>query len=50
MFEKANFQGECLEVDGDLYNLGEGEAEHGNSGGTTNTISSVGSLKILGGL
>ncbi|XP_051942620.1 beta/gamma crystallin domain-containing protein 1 isoform X1 [Hippocampus zosterae] len=50
VFEKANFEGECLEVDGDLYNLGEGEAEQGDSGGTTNTISSVGSLKILGGL
>ncbi|XP_077440347.1 uncharacterized protein crybg1a [Vanacampus margaritifer] len=52
MFEKANFEGQCFEVDGDLYNLSkeEAEAQHGSSGGTKNTISTVGSLKILGGL
>ncbi|XP_077394514.1 uncharacterized protein crybg1a isoform X2 [Festucalex cinctus] len=52
VFEKANFEGECLEVDGDLYNLSEekGGAQLGSSGGTKNTISTVGSLKILGGL
>ncbi|KAM9787321.1 uncharacterized protein crybg1a isoform 3-T3 [Syngnathus typhle] len=53
VFEKANFEGECLEVDGDLYTLQsvqEGEAEQSSSGGTKNTISTVGSIRILGGL
>ncbi|XP_037096679.1 titin isoform X3 [Syngnathus acus] len=53
VFEKANFEGERLEVDGDLYTLQsvqEGEAEQSSSGGTKNTISTVGSIKILGGL
>ncbi|XP_061699992.1 uncharacterized protein crybg1a isoform X2 [Syngnathoides biaculeatus] len=51
VFKKPNFEGECLEVDGDLYNLSEdkGEAEQGTTGGTKK-ISTVGSLKILGGL
>ncbi|XP_061553389.1 beta/gamma crystallin domain-containing protein 1 [Phycodurus eques] len=52
VFEKPDFEGDCLEVDGDLCKLieEEGEAEQGSSGGTKKTISAVGSLKILGGL
>ncbi|XP_061897768.1 mucin-17 [Entelurus aequoreus] len=52
VFEKPNFEGECLEVDGDLYNLSEevGKEEPGTPHKTKKTTSTVGSLKILGGL
>ncbi|XP_061751648.1 mucin-17 isoform X2 [Nerophis ophidion] len=52
VFEKPNFEGECLEVDGDLYNLSEeeGKEEPGTPHETKKTTSTVGSLKILGGL
>nr|XP_057945982.1 beta/gamma crystallin domain-containing protein 1 isoform X2 [Doryrhamphus excisus] len=51
LFEKPNFEGACLEVDGDLYNLSEEEREEPDSPcETKKTTSAVGSLKILGGL
>ncbi|XP_057714820.1 uncharacterized protein crybg1a [Corythoichthys intestinalis] len=52
VFEKPNFEGECLELDADLYNLNEedGEAEPSIACGIKKTISTAGSLKILGGL
>ncbi|XP_077587209.1 beta/gamma crystallin domain-containing protein 1 [Stigmatopora nigra] len=48
-FEKPNFEGDCLELDADLYDLNE-EDEHSSSCGIKKTICKVGSLKILGGL
>ncbi|XP_061651000.1 uncharacterized protein crybg1a isoform X3 [Phyllopteryx taeniolatus] len=48
VFEKPDFEGDCLEVDGDLSNLSAEEAEAER--GSKKTISAVGSLKILGGL
>ncbi|KAM3594732.1 uncharacterized protein V6R79_013111 [Siganus canaliculatus] len=45
VFEKPDFGGECLEVDGDLYDLQEEPEEEGRK-----RLSTVGSLKILGGL
>ncbi|XP_028250629.1 beta/gamma crystallin domain-containing protein 1 isoform X3 [Parambassis ranga] len=48
VFEKPNFQGEYIEVDGDVYNLAEVEEEGDKPVKTT--LSAVGSLKILGGL
>ncbi|XP_070776778.1 microtubule-associated protein futsch [Enoplosus armatus] len=52
VFEKPSFDGECIEVDGDVYNLqGEPEEEQtGKPGGNKKTLSTVGSIKILGGL
>lgn len=46
MFEKPNFDGQCLELDGDVYNL----LEQQNTDGKNTTLCSVGSIKILGGL
>ena len=52
MFEKPNFDGECLEVDSDAYNLQEEleEEDTGKPEKNKKTLSTVGSLKILGGL
>ncbi|CAJ1074134.1 titin [Xyrichtys novacula] len=47
LFEKPNFGGESVEVDCDVYNLQE-EPEEGNT--NKKTMSTVGSMKILGGL
>ncbi|KAK9533277.1 hypothetical protein VZT92_008405 [Zoarces viviparus] len=52
VFEKPNFDGECREVDSDVYNLQE-EAEEEQTGKPDEkkrTVSTVGSMKILGGL
>ncbi|XP_015236756.1 PREDICTED: absent in melanoma 1 protein isoform X2 [Cyprinodon variegatus] len=46
VFEKPNFEGQCLDLDGDVYNL----LEQQQTGGKNTTLSSVGSVKILGGL
>lgn len=48
VFENPNFEGECLELDSDIYNLLEQE-ERGTDIKKT-TLSTVGSMKILGGL
>ncbi|XP_076026686.1 uncharacterized protein crybg1a isoform X2 [Genypterus blacodes] len=54
LYEKPNFEGECVEVDDDLYDLMEGQEEEEEE--TEETVgkkkmpSTVGSLKILGGL
>ncbi|XP_046874208.1 uncharacterized protein crybg1a isoform X2 [Hypomesus transpacificus] len=53
VYEKPGFEGKCLEIDGDVYNLGEGEEsteEEEETEGTWKSLSSVGSIKILGGL
>ncbi|KAM4625582.1 uncharacterized protein crybg1a isoform 2-T2 [Polymixia lowei] len=54
VFEKPNFEGECLEVDSDVYNIREEdrqkEDEAEGNVGMRNTLSTVGSLRILGGL
>ncbi|KAG7225208.1 hypothetical protein INR49_014767 [Caranx melampygus] len=44
VFEKPNFTGEYVEVDSDVYNLQEQSEEN------KKTVSTVGSIKILGGL
>ncbi|XP_078132947.1 uncharacterized protein crybg1a isoform X1 [Sander vitreus] len=52
VFEKPNFDGECIEVDSNAYNLQEEleEEETGKPDENKKTLSTVGSLKILGGL
>ncbi|XP_029937821.1 mucin-17 [Myripristis murdjan] len=54
VFEKPNFDGECMEVEGDVYNLIEGdnqpEEEAEGGVGEKKILSTVGSVKILGGL
>lgn len=51
MFEKPNFEGMCLEVDCDIYNLLEQEEEGADKVGVKKkALSGVGSLKILRGL
>ncbi|XP_038584262.1 uncharacterized protein crybg1a isoform X3 [Micropterus salmoides] len=52
VFEKPNFDGECIEVDSDVYNLQEepGEEKTGKPDDKKKTLSAVGSIKILGGL
>ncbi|XP_010766349.1 protein piccolo isoform X2 [Notothenia coriiceps] len=51
VFEKPNFDGECIEVEGDVYNLQEEleEEKTGKEGEEKKTLSAVGSIKILGG-
>lgn len=52
MYEKPNFDGECIELDSDVYNL-QKEPEEENAGKldeSKGTLSTVGSIKILGGL
>ncbi|KAM4723446.1 uncharacterized protein crybg1a [Anableps anableps] len=46
VFEKPNFEGESLELDGDVNNL----LEQQKTDGKNTTLCSVGSIKILGGL
>ncbi|XP_055361484.1 uncharacterized protein crybg1a isoform X2 [Betta splendens] len=51
VFEKSNFDGACIEVDSNIYNLinlEEEETDKHNK--NTKTLPTVGSLKILGGL
>ncbi|XP_067098867.1 beta/gamma crystallin domain-containing protein 1 isoform X1 [Osmerus mordax] len=51
VYEKPGFKGKCMEIDGDVYNLGEESAEEEEeTEGTRKSLSSVGSIKILGGL
>lgn len=52
MFEKPSFEGECIEVNSDLYNLHEEPQEEKTDEKQENkkTLSTVGSIKILGGL
>ncbi|KAK2878760.1 hypothetical protein Q8A67_019551 [Cirrhinus molitorella] len=55
LFEKPMFQGECIEIEMDIYNFDKGEEENNNEEGETDStrkkrLSSVGSLKILSGL
>uniref|UniRef100_A0A8C2WQP0 Beta/gamma crystallin 'Greek key' domain-containing protein n=1 Tax=Cyclopterus lumpus TaxID=8103 RepID=A0A8C2WQP0_CYCLU len=45
---KPNFEGECTEVDSDVYNLQEEQT--GTPDESERTMSTVGSIKILGGL
>uniref|UniRef100_A0A673L6V8 Absent in melanoma 1 protein-like n=1 Tax=Sinocyclocheilus rhinocerous TaxID=307959 RepID=A0A673L6V8_9TELE len=57
LFEKTMFQGECIEIEKDIYNFDEGEEEKNEEDETESPdstrrkiLSSVGSLKILSGL
>ncbi|XP_035809986.2 microtubule-associated protein futsch isoform X2 [Amphiprion ocellaris] len=52
VFEKPNFEGECMEVDSDVYNLQEQEDKEEADKADVNKkgLSAVGSIKILGGL
>ncbi|XP_058604661.1 beta/gamma crystallin domain-containing protein 1 isoform X2 [Onychostoma macrolepis] len=57
LFEKPMFQGECIEIEKDIYNFDEGEEEKNEENETESPdstrkkrLSSVGSLKILSGL
>ncbi|KAM4541638.1 uncharacterized protein crybg1a [Odontesthes bonariensis] len=52
VFEKPNFDGECLEVDSDVYNLLEREEEEETDKPDMKkkTLCAVGSMKIIGGL
>ncbi|XP_068457704.1 beta/gamma crystallin domain-containing protein 1-like [Clinocottus analis] len=50
VFEKPNFDGECVEVDSDVYNLLEEADEEQSDPAHKRTVSAVGSVKVLGGL
>ena len=52
MFEKPSFEGECIEVNSDMYYLHEELQEEKTDEKQENkeTLSTVGSIKILGGL
>ncbi|XP_056249881.1 uncharacterized protein crybg1a [Seriola aureovittata] len=51
VFEKPDFVGECIEVDGDVYDLQEQtEEETDKPEEKKKTLPTVGSVKILGGL
>ncbi|XP_073323282.1 beta/gamma crystallin domain-containing protein 1 [Pagrus major] len=52
VFEKPSFEGECIEVNSDMYNLQEEPEEEKTDKKQENkkTLSTVGSIKILGGL
>lgn len=57
LFEKPMFQGECIEIEKDIYNFDEGEEEKNEEDETESPDSTrrkrliyVGSLKILSGL
>uniref|UniRef100_A0A3B4VC31 Crystallin beta-gamma domain containing 1a n=1 Tax=Seriola dumerili TaxID=41447 RepID=A0A3B4VC31_SERDU len=51
VFEKPDFVGECIEVDGDVYDLQEQtEEETDKPEEKKKTLPTVGSIKILGGL
>ncbi|TNN62029.1 Absent in melanoma 1 protein [Liparis tanakae] len=45
VFEKPNFDGQCMEVDSDVYNLQEEQPDE-----SKRMMSTMGSIKILGGL
>uniref|UniRef100_A0A3Q0QPA3 Beta/gamma crystallin 'Greek key' domain-containing protein n=1 Tax=Amphilophus citrinellus TaxID=61819 RepID=A0A3Q0QPA3_AMPCI len=48
--EKPNFDGECIEIDWDIYNLQEQDEESDKPAVNKKSLPAVGSLKILGGL
>lgn len=48
MFEKSNYEGECLDISSDMYNLKEKPVDGKED--KKKTLSTVGSIKILGGL
>ncbi|XP_071396533.1 beta/gamma crystallin domain-containing protein 1-like isoform X2 [Centroberyx affinis] len=52
VYEKPGFEGSCLEIDGDVFSFGEGEGDSAADGANleSNKLTSVGSLKIIGGL
>ncbi|CAI5695161.1 unnamed protein product [Oreochromis niloticus] len=50
LYEKPNFDGECLEVHSDIYNVQEPDEESDEPAVNKKTLCAVGSLKILGGL
>lgn len=51
MFEKSNYEGECLDISRDVYNLKEKPVNRkGGKEDEKKTLSTVGSIKILGGL
>lgn len=52
MFERSNYEGECLHISTDVYNLHEEPVygHHGKDDKKGRKWSTVGSIKILGGL
>lgn len=51
MFEESNYEGECLEISSDVYNLKEKPVdEKDRKEDKRKTLSTVGSIKILSGL
>ncbi|XP_018587374.2 beta/gamma crystallin domain-containing protein 1 isoform X2 [Scleropages formosus] len=53
VYEKPLFEGECMEVDGDIFSFADGEHdEEGPEKSSTGRkkLTSVGSIKVLGGL
>ncbi|TNM95962.1 hypothetical protein fugu_017045 [Takifugu bimaculatus] len=52
VFERSNYEGECLHISTDVYNLHEKPADgcHGKEDKKRRKWSTVGSIKILGGL
>lgn len=52
MYEKPGFEGSCLEIDADVFSFCESEAGFLAAGAheDSNTLKSVGSLKVTGGL
>lgn len=52
VYEKPGFEGSCLEIDSDIFSFSEGEGDVAADGAnlTSKKLTSVGSLKITGGL
>lgn len=51
MFEKSNYEGDYLDISSDVYNLKEKLIDgKGGNEDKKKTLSTVGSIKILGGL
>ncbi|GLD49463.1 absent in melanoma 1 protein-like protein [Lates japonicus] len=52
VYEKPGFEGSCLEIDSDVFSFCEGEGDVAADGAnlTSKKLTSVGSLKITGGL
>lgn len=51
MFEKSNYEGKCLDISSDVYNLKEKPVDDkGGNEDKKKMLSTVGSIKILGGL
>lgn len=52
VFERSNYEGECLHISTDVYNLHEKPADgcHGKEDKKRRKWSTVGSIMILGGL